>query len=71
MNSQIELTQLTNQQLEEQAWQLKGTPEVQPIYVEMARRSAKNLVKPDDPEWGNKLKAMVERKLANSTIKKP
>jgi hypothetical protein len=71
MNSQIDLTQLTNEQLGELAWQLKGTPEVQPIYVEMARRPAKNLIKPDDPEWNAKLRAMVERKLANSAIKKP
>lgn len=63
MNSQVDLTQLTNEQLGELAWQLKGTPEVQPIYVEMARRPAKNVIKPNDPEWETKTRAMIARKL--------
>jgi hypothetical protein len=63
MNSQVDLTQLTTDQLGELAWQLKGTPEVQPIYIEMARRPAKNVIKLDDPDWDTKVDAMIARML--------
>jgi hypothetical protein len=38
INSKQDLSQLTKRQLDQLAWQLKGTPEVQPIYQEMSRR---------------------------------
>ncbi len=46
-----DLSQLTSRQLADLAWELKGTPEVQPIYWEISRRPAKSSVKLDDPEW--------------------
>jgi hypothetical protein len=63
MSSQQDLTQLPHKQLGELAWQLKGTPEVQPIYAEMSRRPAKNVISPDDPDWENKVRAVFARKL--------
>jgi hypothetical protein len=62
MNSQMDLTQLTHEQLGELAWQLKGTPEVQPIYAEMGRRPANNVIKLDDPDWDAKVDALIDRK---------
>jgi hypothetical protein len=58
-----DLSQLTTEQLGELAWQLKGTPEVQPIYVEMTRRPATNVIKLDDPDWDAKVDALLLRKL--------
>jgi hypothetical protein len=66
MSNPQDLTQLTREELGELAWQLKGTPEVQPIYAEMSRRPAKNVIKPDDPDWENKVRALIARKLGQS-----
>jgi hypothetical protein len=67
MNSQNQMdsAKLTTEQLGELAWQLKGTPEVQPIYAEMARRPAKNVIKLDDPDWDAKVDALLLRKLGH------
>jgi hypothetical protein len=51
INSQQDLSQLTKRQLTDLAWQLKGTPEVQPIYQEISRRPAKAFLQPNDPNW--------------------
>jgi hypothetical protein len=59
INSQQDLSQLTKRQLDHLAWQLKGTPEVQPIYQEMSRRPKQFSVKPDDPEWEAKFAEML------------
>lgn len=59
MNNQLELSQLTDQQLNALAWELKGTPAVQPVYSEMSNRPARVSVKPDDPTWDEKITAMI------------
>jgi C-terminal processing protease CtpA/Prc len=65
INSQQDLSQLTKHQLDQLAWQLKGTPEVQPVYQEITQR-VKAFVKPDDPEWEAKLEQMLSNAFTNS-----
>jgi hypothetical protein len=59
INSQQDLSQLTKRQLDQLAWQLKGTPEVQPIYQEMSRCPKQFSVQPDDPDWEAKVTEML------------
>jgi hypothetical protein len=54
INSQRDLSQLTKRQLHELARQLRGTPEVQPVYREISRRPGKISIKLDDPNWDEK-----------------
>jgi hypothetical protein len=64
-NSQQDLSQLTKRQLDQLAWRLRGTPEVQPVYREVSRR-AKGLVKPDDPNWEAKFTEMLNQAFSNA-----
>jgi hypothetical protein len=51
MSNQLDLSQLSTKQLKDLIWELRGTPEVQPVYRELDRRPAKLTVKPDDPDF--------------------
>lgn len=51
MNNQLDLSQLTNRQLVALAWELKGTPAVQPVYRELSNRPPAFSLSPDDPDW--------------------
>jgi hypothetical protein len=51
MPSDQDLSQLTNKQLFDLMWELKGTPEVQPLYRELSQRPSNLSLKPDDPDW--------------------
>jgi uncharacterized protein with von Willebrand factor type A (vWA) domain len=64
INSQQDLSQLTKRQLDQLAWQLRGTPEVQPVYREVSRR-IKGFVKPDDPDWEAKFAEMLTQAFIN------
>jgi hypothetical protein len=57
-SSQQDLSQLTKRQLADLAWQLRGTPEVQPVYQEISRRPAKSFLQLDDPDWEAKFSAI-------------
>jgi hypothetical protein len=58
-SSQQDLSQFTKRQLADLAWQLKGTPAVQPIYQEISRRPAKSFLQPDDPDWEAKFSEIL------------
>jgi hypothetical protein len=65
INSQQDLSQLTKRQLHQLAWQLKGTPEVQPVYREISKR-VKTFVKFDDPDWEAKVNQMLANAIKES-----
>lgn len=59
MTNQLALSQLTTQQLKDLIWDLRGTPQVQPVYRELSQRPAKLTLKPDDPEWEKKTQGFL------------
>lgn len=59
MLSEQDLSQLTNKQLFDLMWELRGTPEVQPLYRELSQRPSSLSIKPDDPEWEEKLSSFL------------
>jgi hypothetical protein len=65
VHNQQDLSQLTSQQLADLAWQLKGTPAVQPVYREISRRPAKFSVKADDPDWEAKIATFLQEQLSH------
>jgi hypothetical protein len=64
MSEQPELSDLTMKQLKNLLWQVKGTPQAQPIYAELNRRSSRFTLKPDDPDWEIKMSEHLRAKLA-------
>jgi hypothetical protein len=59
MPSNQDLSQLTNKQLFDLMWELKGTPEVQPLYRELSQRPSSLSIKPDDPDWEAKFSVFL------------
>ena len=59
MTNQLDLSQLTTRQLKDLIWDLRGTPQVQPVYRELSSRPAKLTLKPDDPDWEEKLQEFL------------
>jgi hypothetical protein len=53
--SSLDLSTLNNQQLKALAWELRGTPAVQPIYDELNTRPWRGRITPDDPDWDAKV----------------
>lgn len=68
MSNQLDLSQLTKQQLIALAWELKGTPQVQPVYRELSIRPPKLTLKPDDPEWEAKFSAALATTVNNFSL---
>jgi hypothetical protein len=64
MSKQPELSDLTTKQLKNLLWQVKGTPQAQPIYAELNRRPSRFTLKPDDPDWERKMSEHLSAKLA-------
>jgi hypothetical protein len=64
MNEQLDLSNLTTKQLINLLWQVKGTPQAQPIYAELNRRPSKFTLETDDPEWERKMSEHLRTKLA-------
>lgn len=62
VNHQINLSELTTQQLSDLLWTLKGTPQAQPLYQELMRRSTQPPIKPDDPDWDTQFSRRLLRK---------
>jgi len=56
MTNQLDLSQLTARQLVDLTWELRGTPQVQPVYRELSSRPPRLTLKPDDPDWEEKLR---------------
>lgn len=65
MTNPSDLSQLSEQQLIDLLWTLKGTPQVQPVYQELNRRPAKLTLKLKDPDWETKLREYL---LAQSEV---
>jgi hypothetical protein len=59
MASNQDLSRLTNKQLFDLIWELRGTPEVQPFYRELSHRPSDLSLKPDDPDWEAKFSAFL------------
>jgi hypothetical protein len=56
---QLNLSELTNQQIVDLLWQVKGTPEAQPLYAELAKRPQGETLSLDDPDWQAKFSALL------------
>lgn len=68
MSSQMNLSELTTQQLTDLLWVLKGTPQAQALYQEYSSRAASSCVAPDDPDWENKISASLQAELSKPRI---
>jgi hypothetical protein len=66
MNQQ-NLSELTNQQIIDLLWQVKGTPEAQPLYAELSNRPQGETLTLDDPDWQAKFSA----RLLGQTVSNP
>jgi hypothetical protein len=60
MSNDQDLSQLTNRELFDLMWELRGTPEVQPLYRELSQRPADLSLKPDDPDREAKFAAFLQ-----------
>jgi hypothetical protein len=61
MSNQLDLSQLTTRQLINVAWEVKGTPQSQPVYEELISRPAQLTLEPDDPNWEAKMSEYLRR----------
>jgi hypothetical protein len=64
MSNQLDLSQLTTRQLIDLLWEVKGTPQAQPLYQELSSRPPKFTLEPDDPDWEAKMSEHLLSKLA-------
>ncbi len=55
MSNQLDLSQLTTRQLINLLWEVKGTPQAQPLYQELSSRPARLILNPDDSDWEAKM----------------
>lgn len=55
MSNHLDLSILTTTQLKALAWELRGTPAVQPIYQELGSRHWRGNIAAEDPEWSKKI----------------
>jgi hypothetical protein len=56
---QLNPSELSNQQIIDLLWQVKGTPEAQPLYDELATRPQGETLSLDDPNWEEKFSALL------------
>lgn len=56
---QLNVSELTNQQIIELLWQVKGTPEAQPLYAELAARPQEETLSLDEADWQVKFSALL------------
>jgi hypothetical protein len=55
----LSLSELTNKQIIDLLWQVKGTPEAQPLYDELANRPQGETLSLENPEWEAKFSALL------------
>ncbi|NJM00514.1 MAG: hypothetical protein HC924_17830 [Synechococcaceae cyanobacterium SM2_3_2] len=55
----LDLSTLTTQQLKDMAWELRGTPAVDPIYQELGSRPPSIVIAPEDPQWAEKVNLLL------------
>lgn len=53
-HQQLNLSELSTQQIKDLLWQAKGTPAAQPLYQELATRSPRATFSVADPDWEEK-----------------
>jgi hypothetical protein len=63
MRYPTELSNLGTRQLIELLWEVRGTPQAQPLYKELSSRPAKLTLNPDDPNWEEKMSEHLRSKL--------
>jgi hypothetical protein len=56
---QLNLSELTNRQIVDLLWQVKGTSEAQPLYAELAARPQGEPLSLDDPDWQAKFSMLL------------
>jgi hypothetical protein len=56
---QLNLSELTNRQIVDLLWQVKGTSEAQPLYAELAVRPQGENLSLDAPDWQVKLSTLL------------
>jgi hypothetical protein len=66
MSNQLDLSQLTTRQLINLLWEVKGTPQAQPLYKELSSRPAQLTLEPDAPHWEAKMSEYLRSKLTQS-----
>ncbi|MBW4620649.1 MAG: hypothetical protein KME17_15005 [Cyanosarcina radialis HA8281-LM2] len=71
MTNSVDLLELTNQQLVEIVWILKGTPQARICYRELSRRPASLTLSPDDPLWEEKLREQICRSQNDIDLRSP
>jgi hypothetical protein len=64
MSNQLDLSQLTTRQLINLLWEVRGTPQAQPLYKELGSRPAQLTLSPDNPNWQAKMSEYLRSKLA-------
>jgi hypothetical protein len=57
----LNLSELTNRQIVDLLWQVKGTSEAKPLYSELAARPQGETLSLDDPDWQAKLSTLLIR----------
>ncbi|HEY9828035.1 MAG TPA: hypothetical protein V6D19_21565 [Stenomitos sp.] len=67
MSNQSDLSKLTTRQIIDLLWEVKGTPQAQPLYAELASRPARMTLEPDDPEWETKMSEFLHSKFVQPT----
>ncbi|NJK63601.1 MAG: hypothetical protein HC921_13760 [Synechococcaceae cyanobacterium SM2_3_1] len=50
------------------AWDLRGTPAVQPVYQELGSRSPKTMIHPSDPDWERKSHEALKRAMGINSV---
>ncbi|MGB7416494.1 MAG: hypothetical protein WA902_19980 [Thermosynechococcaceae cyanobacterium] len=60
MSRQVNLSELTTQQITDLLWVLKGTPQAQALYEEYSSRPSKTCIALDAPDWGAKITASLK-----------
>ncbi len=53
-HQQLNLSELSTQQIKDLLWQTKGTPAAQPLYQELATRPPSATFSLADPDWEEK-----------------
>lgn len=71
MSNYLDLSELSNQQLVEIVWILKGTPQAQICYRELSSRPASLTLSPDDPLWEEKLREEICRSQNDTNLRSP
>lgn len=68
MSYQINLSELTTQQITDLLWVLKGTPQAQALYAEYSSRPAKSYIAPDDPDWNTKVRESLQAEFSRQGV---